>query len=305
MLLAEAQAKANALRGEGEQAAITIFAEAFQRDPEFFQFYRTMQAWREAFSDGETRMLLSPDAEFFRYFRSIPMPGSAAGRSGGAADGGAAGGARDRARPPRSARPPRGAGLPGSRRRGGGGNILARPGVPRPRRSPVLRTGPIRSRIEVPAMRCFPTALVLLAASLPVVLRPRWRRPRRRRRADRAAARRRPPPRPPPGENAPQPVPMRDAPPSFAPLARQLLPAVVNISTSQAAPARANRPDAPDMPQAPPGSPFEEFFREFFRNRPGPGGPGPGPDPDPTSRSSAAAGSRSARASSSTPPASW
>jgi modulator of FtsH protease HflC len=68
VLLAEAQAKANALRGEGEQAAITIFAEAFQRDPEFFQFYRTMQAWREAFSDGETRMLLSPDSDFFRYF---------------------------------------------------------------------------------------------------------------------------------------------------------------------------------------------------------------------------------------------
>ena len=74
VLLAEAQAKAQALRGEGEQAAISIFAEAFQRDPEFFQFYRTMQAWREAFSDGETRMLLSPDSDFFRYFRSIPTP---------------------------------------------------------------------------------------------------------------------------------------------------------------------------------------------------------------------------------------
>ena len=86
---------------------------------------------------------------------------------------------------------------------------------------------------------------------------------------------------PPPGQNSPQPVPMRDTPPSFAPLARQLLPAVVNISTSQAAPARANRPDAPDVPQAPPGSPFEEFFREFFRNRPGPGPGGPGgPGPD-------------------------
>ena len=81
--------------------------------------------------------------------------------------------------------------------------------------------------------------------------------------------------------NAPAAVPMRDTPPSFAPLARQLLPAVVNISTSQNAQARANRPDAPDQPQAPPGSPFEEFFRDFFnRNRPdgqGPGQQGPGP----------------------------
>ncbi|HYZ33376.1 MAG TPA: DegQ family serine endoprotease, partial [Crenalkalicoccus sp.] len=69
---------------------------------------------------------------------------------------------------------------------------------------------------------------------------------------------------------APPAVPMRDAPASFAPLARQLLPAVVNISTTQTLQARANRPDAPDLPQAPPGSPFEEFFRDFFnRNRPG------------------------------------
>ncbi|WP_240790058.1 DegQ family serine endoprotease [Roseomonas sp. HF4] len=59
------------------------------------------------------------------------------------------------------------------------------------------------------------------------------------------------------------------APETFAPLARQLLPAVVNISTSQAVRPRPGRPDAPEIPQAPPGSPFEEFFRDFFnRNRP-------------------------------------
>jgi serine protease Do len=76
------------------------------------------------------------------------------------------------------------------------------------------------------------------------------------------------------GANAPQPVPMRGAPESFAPLVRQLLPAVVNISTTQGVAARPGRPDAPDAPQAPPGSPFEEFFRDFFnRNRP----PGSGP----------------------------
>jgi membrane protease subunit HflC len=89
VLLAEAQARAQGLRGEGEQLAITIFAEAFQRDPEFFQFWRTMQAWREAFSDGDTRMLLSPDSDFFRYFRSIPTPGG--GPSGGGGGGGGGG----------------------------------------------------------------------------------------------------------------------------------------------------------------------------------------------------------------------
>jgi membrane protease subunit HflC len=75
VLIAEAQSQSEVLRGQGEQTAIRIFADAFQKDPEFFQFWRTMQAMREAFSDGETRMLLSPDSDFFKYFRSItPAP---------------------------------------------------------------------------------------------------------------------------------------------------------------------------------------------------------------------------------------
>jgi len=83
-----------------------------------------------------------------------------------------------------------------------------------------------------------------------------------------------------PATPAPAAVPMRDAPSSFAPLARQLLPSVVNISTTQNVQARGNRPDAPELPQAPPGSPFEEFFRDFFnRNRPGQQGPGGGDQP--------------------------
>jgi membrane protease subunit HflC len=71
VLLAEAQSKAETLRGEGEQTAIRIFAEAFSKNPEFFQFWRTMQAWKEAFADGESRMLLSPDSDFFKYFRNL------------------------------------------------------------------------------------------------------------------------------------------------------------------------------------------------------------------------------------------
>ena len=60
VLIAEAQSRAETLRGEGEQHAIRIFAEAYQKDPEFFQFWRTMQAWREAFADGESRAAAEP-----------------------------------------------------------------------------------------------------------------------------------------------------------------------------------------------------------------------------------------------------
>jgi serine protease Do len=68
----------------------------------------------------------------------------------------------------------------------------------------------------------------------------------------------------------------RGAPDSFADLAAKLLPAVVNISSTQAAQARAGGPGAgPEIPMFPPGSPFEQFFKDFLnRNRPGPGGPG-------------------------------
>jgi len=74
------------------------------------------------------------------------------------------------------------------------------------------------------------------------------------------------------------PAQARSAPESFADLAEKLLPAVVNISTSQNVAARGDR-GAPDFPQFPPGSPFERFFRDFMeRNRPG-APPGANPSP--------------------------
>jgi membrane protease subunit HflC len=73
VLLAEAEANAAILRGTGEQEAIRIFAEAFNRDPEFFQFWRTMQAYREVFSSGESRLVLTPDSDFFRFLREMPQ----------------------------------------------------------------------------------------------------------------------------------------------------------------------------------------------------------------------------------------
>ncbi len=95
---------------------------------------------------------------------------------------------------------------------------------------------------------------------------------------------------PPASEASPTPVPLHNRPESFAPLARQLLPAVVNISTTQARTARAGRPDMPDIPQAPPGSPFEEFFREFF-NRQRPPGQGQPDQPRPPQRRARSLGS--------------
>jgi serine protease Do len=72
----------------------------------------------------------------------------------------------------------------------------------------------------------------------------------------------------------------RPAPDSFADLAARLLPAVVNVSSSQTIVAKNGGPGAgPEIPMFPPGSPFEQFFKDFLnRNRPGQGGPGGGND---------------------------
>ena len=68
VLLAEANSKSEQVRGEGDGERNRIFADAFGRDPDFFSFYRTMQAYEAGLKAGETRMLLSPDLDFFRYF---------------------------------------------------------------------------------------------------------------------------------------------------------------------------------------------------------------------------------------------
>jgi membrane protease subunit HflC len=72
VILAESNSQSDIIRGQGEQEAITILAAAYQRDTSFFAFYRTMQAYREAFGQGDARLILAPDSEFFRYFREVP-----------------------------------------------------------------------------------------------------------------------------------------------------------------------------------------------------------------------------------------
>jgi membrane protease subunit HflC len=75
VIKAEATKKGELLRGEGDAERNRIFADAFGKDPDFFAFYRSMQAYEQGFKSGDTRMLLSPDSEFFKYFNS---PGSKA-----------------------------------------------------------------------------------------------------------------------------------------------------------------------------------------------------------------------------------
>ena len=73
VIVAEAQKQAETLRGEGDADAIKIYADAFGRDPEFFAFYRSMQAYRRAVGEGgsETTMVLSPNSDFFQFFNSM------------------------------------------------------------------------------------------------------------------------------------------------------------------------------------------------------------------------------------------
>jgi|TARA_B110000967_G_scaffold205021_1_gene248656 membrane protease subunit HflC len=68
ILKSQAEKKANIIRGEGDGEASSIFAKAFQTDPEFFNFYRAMQAYIESLKSSDTTMILSPESEFFRYF---------------------------------------------------------------------------------------------------------------------------------------------------------------------------------------------------------------------------------------------
>lgn len=81
VILAEATRKGELLRGEGDAERNQIFASAYERDREFFAFYRSMSAYEQGMKAGDTRMLLSPDSEFFRYFND-PRMGITPGTTG-------------------------------------------------------------------------------------------------------------------------------------------------------------------------------------------------------------------------------
>jgi membrane protease subunit HflC len=74
VLLANANKKSEIMKGEGDGERNKIFAGAFGRDPQFFAFYRAMQAYETALIGGETSMVLSPDSEFFKFFGKAMKP---------------------------------------------------------------------------------------------------------------------------------------------------------------------------------------------------------------------------------------
>lgn len=85
VILAEAQRDAQRVRGEGDAESIKTYADAFGQDKDFFAFYRSMQAYRDALNGHTTSFVLTPDTGFFRFFENLDgaaktvAPGAAAG----------------------------------------------------------------------------------------------------------------------------------------------------------------------------------------------------------------------------------
>jgi len=71
VILANANKTSEIMKGEGDGTRNKIFAQAFGKDPEFFSFYRAMQAYERALIGGDTSLILSPDSDFFKFFGSI------------------------------------------------------------------------------------------------------------------------------------------------------------------------------------------------------------------------------------------
>ncbi|NII11727.1 protease modulator HflC [Oleiagrimonas sp. C23AA] len=70
VMLADARRDAAKIRGEGDAQAAQIYAKAYNQDPKFFDFYRSLQAYRKAFSDGKGVLVMKPDSPFLKYFEA-------------------------------------------------------------------------------------------------------------------------------------------------------------------------------------------------------------------------------------------
>ncbi|GGY08591.1 protease modulator HflC [Massilia dura] len=75
VILSEAYREAEKIRGEGDAKASAIYAEAFGRNPEFYKFYRSLEAYRTSFKTKADVMLVDPNSEFFKYFKGSGSAG--------------------------------------------------------------------------------------------------------------------------------------------------------------------------------------------------------------------------------------
>lgn len=74
ILLAQAARDAQITRGQGDEAAIKLYGDAFNRDPSFYAFYRSLEAYRNSLADPDKTLVLAPDSDFFRHFQTRLRP---------------------------------------------------------------------------------------------------------------------------------------------------------------------------------------------------------------------------------------
>ena len=72
VLLSEAKRDSEIIRGEGDKEAIATYAKAFNQSPDFYEFYRSMEAYRTSLSNDQKTLILSPESDFFKYLENRP-----------------------------------------------------------------------------------------------------------------------------------------------------------------------------------------------------------------------------------------
>lgn len=79
-ILADAKRQADILHGQGDAEATQIYADAFGKDPEFYAFYRSLEAYRKSFAAEDSEFILTPNSDFLRYLNRQPQPGTSSSR---------------------------------------------------------------------------------------------------------------------------------------------------------------------------------------------------------------------------------
>lgn len=79
VMIAEAEKEAERLKGEGDARAVEIYAESYNKSPEFYEFYRSLEAYRKSFLNKQDILMLKSDSDFFKYFRNGTVRGNSNG----------------------------------------------------------------------------------------------------------------------------------------------------------------------------------------------------------------------------------